>query len=141
MCQSLFKTYATKYRCSMKQAMDKFRIGSEFGIKYKTKDGKERIRFFYHEGFARKKVDKTAKIDIIPSTVKYASKTSLIDRLKANKCEFCGKIDCEIEIHHVRKLKDLKGKSYWEKFMIARKRKTLALCKECHEKLHRGKLN
>lgn len=141
MCQSLFKTYATKYRCSMKQAMDKFRIGSEFGIKYKTKDGKERIRFFYHEGFARKKVDKTAKIDIIPSTVKYASKTNLIDRLKANKCEFCGKTDCEIEIHHVRKLKDLKGKSYWEKFMIARKRKTLALCKECHEKLHRGKLN
>lgn len=141
MCQSLFKTYATKYRCSMKQAMDKFRIGSEFGIKYKTKDGKERIRFFYHEGFARKKVDKTANIDIIPSTVKYASKTSLIDRLKANKCELCGKTDCEIEIHHVRKLKDLKGKSYWEKFMIARKRKTLALCKECHEKLHRGKLN
>ena len=108
---------------------------------YKTKDGKERIRFFYHEGFARKKLDKTANIDIIPSTVKYASKTSLIDRLKANKCELCGKTDCEIEIHHVRKLKDLKGKSYWEKFMISRKRKTLALCKECHEKLHRGKLN
>ncbi len=26
MCQSLFKTYGTKYRCSMKKAMDKFRI-------------------------------------------------------------------------------------------------------------------
>lgn len=141
MCQSMFKTYATKYRCSMKQAMDKFRIGSEFGIKFKTKGGKEKVRFFYHEGFARKNEDKSAGVDIIPSTVKYSSKTSLIDRLKANKCELCGRTDCEIEIHHVRKLKDLKGKSYWKKFMISRKRKTLALCKDCHDKLHSGKLN
>ncbi|MFW6677065.1 hypothetical protein ACOAOT_05335 [Lacrimispora sp. AGF001] len=38
-------------------------------------------------------------------------------------------------------LKDLKGKSYWERFMIARNRKTLALCIDCHEQLHNGKLN
>ena len=47
------------------------------------------------------------EIDRIPLTAKYASRTSLIDRLKAKQCEFCGKEDCEIEIHHVRKLKDL----------------------------------
>lgn len=140
MCQSLFKTYGTKYRCSMKKAMDKFRIGSDFGIKFTVK-GKSKVRLFYNEGFARKPMNKSDKVDIIPNTVKYASKTSLIDRLKAEKCELCGKTDCAIEIHHVRKLKDLSGKSYWEKFMIARKRKTLALCEDCHEKLHSGKLN
>ena len=64
-----------------------------------------------------------------------------MDRLSAGQCELCGKTDCEIEIHHVRKLKDLKGKNDWERFMIARSRKTLALCKDCHEKLHTGKLN
>lgn len=140
MCQSLFKTYGTKYRCSMKKAMDKFRIGSDFGIKFTAK-GKSKVRLFYNEGFARKIMNKSAKVDIIPNTVKYASKTSLIDRLKAEKCELCGKTDCAVEIHHVRKLKDLSGKSYWEKFMIARNRKTLALCEDCHEKLHSGKLN
>jgi len=140
MCQSLFKTYGTKYRCSMKQAMEKFRIGSDFGIKFTAK-GKSKVRLFYNEGFARKPMNKSYQVDIIPNTVKYASKTSLIDRLKAEKCELCGKMNCAIEIHHVRKLKNLSGKSYWEKFMIARNRKTLALCEECHDKLHNGKLN
>lgn len=86
MCQSLFKTYGTKYRCSMKKAMDKFRIDSDFGVKFTAK-GKTKVRLFYNEGFARKPLDKSAKVDIIPNTVKYASKTSLIDRLKAEKCE------------------------------------------------------
>ena len=38
-------------------------------------------------------------------------------------------------MHHVRKLKDLKGKSDWEKNMIARRRKTLAVCSKCHAKI------
>ncbi|WP_416207966.1 hypothetical protein [Bacillus thuringiensis] len=54
----------------------------------------------------------------------------------ANKCEWCGIQDIPTEIHHIRKLKDLKGKKAWEKFMIARKRKTMALCLECHNNLH-----
>ena len=64
-----------------------------------------------------------------------------MDRLAAWQCELCGKTDVDIEMHHVRKLKNLKGKRYWEKFMIARNRKTLALCKKCHYNLHNGKLN
>lgn len=46
-----------------------------------------------------------------------------------------------LSIHHVRKLKDLSGKVEWERHMIARKRKTLALCHDCHVKLHAGKLD
>ena len=49
-------------------------------------------------------------------------------------------MDCEVEIYHVRKLKDLKGKASWEKFMITRNRKTICLCIECHDKLHAGKI-
>ncbi|MEM5641056.1 hypothetical protein AAHB52_01065 [Bacillus toyonensis] len=47
----------------------------------------------------------------------------------------------QCEVHHVRKLKDLKGKKKWEEFMIARRRKTLVLCKDCHVKLHAGKMD
>ena len=96
---------------------------------------------FYHDGFAKRSGLNNGTVDNIPRTVMYTSKTSLMDRLAARQCELCGKTDVDIEIHHVRKLKDLKGKSYWEKFMIARNRKTLALCKKCHYNLHNGKLN
>ena len=57
------------------------------------------------------------------------------------KCELCGKCGCDLEMHHVRKLKDLKGKSHWERLMITKNRKTIALCVDCHQKLHGGKLN
>jgi len=138
---SMFKTFATKYHTSMSKMIARLRIGKDFGVRFSDKKGKTKIRLFYNDGFARKPIQKTATVDVIPNTVRYSSKTSLMDRLSAGQCELCGKTDCEIEIHHVRKLKDLKGKSYWERFMIARNRKTLALCLDCHEKLHNGKLN
>lgn len=138
---SMFKTFATKYRTSMRKMIGKLRIGKNFGVQYTNKKGKKKTRLFYNEGFARKPAQKQAIVDHIPKTVMYSSRTSLMARLSARQCELCGKTDCEIEIHHVRKLKDLKGKGYWEHFMIARNRKTLALCLDCHKKLHMGKLN
>ena len=138
---SMFKTFATKYRVSMRTMISRLRIGKDFGIHFTDKKGKRKTRLFYHDGFARKPVIKTAGVDVVPNTVKYSSKTSMMDRLSAGQCELCGKTGVSIEMHHVRKLKDLKGKSYWERFMIARNRKTLALCIDCHNKLHSGKLN
>lgn len=138
---SMFKTFATKYRTSMRSMISKLRIGKNFGVRFTDKKGKSKTRLFYSEGFARKPLAKKAIVDVIPKTVMYSSRTSLMDRMSARQCELCGDTDCEIEIHHVRKLKDLKGKSYWERFMIARNRKTLALCFNCHRKLHNGKLN
>ena len=138
---SMFKTFATKYRTSMSKMIAKLRIGKNFGVRFTAKKGKQKTRLFYNEGFARKPIQKTAAVDVIPNTVKYSSRTSLMDRLSAGQCELCGRTDMDIEMHHIRKLKDLKGKSYWECFMIARNRKTLALCIDCHKKLHNGKLN
>ncbi len=64
-----------------------------------------------------------------------------MDRLKSGRCEICSAENVPIEMHHVRKLKDLKGKKFWEAFMIARNRKTLAVCFNCHRKIHYGKLD
>ena len=138
---SMFRTFATKYRTSMRRMIAKLRIGKNFGVRFTDKNGTLKTRLFYNEGFARKPIRKAAVVDVIPKTVKYSSSTSLMDRLAARQCELCGRTGVDIEIHHVRKLKDLKGKSYWERFMIARNRKTLALCIDCHRKLHSGKLN
>lgn len=64
------------------------------------------------------------------------TRTKFEDRLSARECELCGKTDTALEIHHVNKVKNLKGKKFWEVMMIAKKRKTLAVCKDCHHKIH-----
>jgi group II intron reverse transcriptase/maturase len=71
--------------------------------------------------------------------------TKLIDRLLAERCELCGAENVGLEIHHVKKLKDLKKRYRGRKdpplhvkIMIAMNRKTIALCKPCHIKVHNG---
>lgn len=53
---SMFKTFATKYRTSVRRITQKLRIGKGFGVRYKDKKGNTKIRLFYNEGFARKKL-------------------------------------------------------------------------------------
>ncbi len=43
------------------------------------------------------------------------------------------------EVHHVRKLKNVKGKTFIERQQIALHRKTIVLCVECHHRRHAGK--
>src|SRR5690606_9088309 len=73
--------------------------------------------------------------DVLVNTLKYSGRTELEKRLLANKCEACGTTEGQMEVHHVRKLKDLKNKkhlTYLDKKMIERNRKTLVLCYRCH---------
>jgi len=137
---SMYKTYATKYRCGKCKIIEKYHIGKDFGVKYKTKSGQEKVRLYYNEGFKRKETS-IYNCDVLPDFRFLIGSTNLIDRLKAGKCEICGIENVPLEIHHIRKLKDLKGKKYWEKFMIGRRRKTIALCISCHVDLHHGKLD
>ncbi len=82
--------------------------------------------------------------DILRSGLNFIRKESDLERrLLAEICEVCGSED-KIEVHHVRKLKDLYGKGAkdrpsWKKIMLAKRRKTLVLCHECHVNLHTGK--
>ncbi|PAC96515.1 reverse transcriptase/maturase family protein [Bacillus paralicheniformis] len=139
---SLYKTLANKYKSSVKKIIKKFNINGHFGVRYDTANGK-RVSYFYKDGFKKKKLAyRSNKIDTIPAerNIIY-SRTSLVKRLLAETCEWCGTDNLPLEIHHVRKLKDLKGKKRWEKRMIERNRKTMALCTKCHLDLHNGKLD
>ena len=79
--------------------------------------------------------------DIVARIFENYGRNSLIKRLQANRCEWCGAENVPLEIHHIRKLKDLSDRKQWEIAMIGRKRKTMALCIDCHDKLHAGKLD
>ncbi len=134
---SCLKTLAGKHKSSVYKIRSQFSVGKEWGIRYDTKEEKNKIRFFYCQGFKKKSTpSKETGIDSIASTMKYTGRTELEQRISARKCEMCGKENVPFNIHHVHKLKDLKTKEPWEYMMIARQRKTLVLCKECHRKIH-----
>ncbi|PFR43580.1 group II intron reverse transcriptase/maturase, partial [Bacillus cereus] len=96
----------------------------------------------YNKGFQRRKTPiNNGNVNQFPNENQNMASTSLIQRLMAYKCEWCNKETSDLEVHHVRKLKDLKGKKWWERQMIARQRKTMVLCKRCHVDLHMGKLD
>ncbi len=137
---SMYKTFAAKYRTNIGRIKDKHRIGKDFGIRYETKTG-SKVMLLYNEGFRHQEEAAAGNFDREPKVYANASPNSLIARLKAKKCEWCGVEDVDLEIHHVRKLKNLKGKAAWERSMIARRRKTMALCPSCHDLLHAGKLD
>ena len=69
-------------------------------------------------------------------------RNELIKRLLADECEMCGST-VDIEVHHIRALRDLnvKGqgeKPKWVQVMAARRRKTLVVCRSCHLNTHDG---
>lgn len=71
------------------------------------------------------------------------TRSELVERLLNDTCEVCGSKE-RIEMHHVRKLEDLntKGKReqpLWMKVMITRRRKSIPLCKTCHEDIHHNR--
>jgi group II intron reverse transcriptase/maturase len=136
---SMLKTFAGKYRTLKTKISRKYITNGVFTVKYQLKSGEEKSRYFWFTGFKRKQIPNVdLSLDNLPNSIGDASRTSLIDRLKAAKCELCGAQD-NLVMHHVRKLKDLEGKESWERHMIARRRKTAAVCQSCHRYIHLGK--
>lgn len=68
----------------------------------------------------------------------------LIHRLLAGECEICSS-RMRLEVHHIRKLADLKrpgqaDRPTWVLLMARRRRKTLVVCRSCHEETHAGRV-
>ncbi|MGE2643942.1 hypothetical protein ACQH7H_25435, partial [Escherichia coli] len=62
-----------------------------FTVTYETKKG-EKKSTLYSQGFKRDtKVNTKSDVDLLPNEQKNRGETSLIDRLKAKTCEWCGK--------------------------------------------------
>lgn len=135
---SMYKTFAGKYRSTVRKINKKYRHNKLFTVKYEQK-GVIKSRTFYKTSFKRRTTAFNGSCDIEPYSIADVSRTNLTDRLKAEKCELCGATG-KLIMHHVRNLKDLKGKESWKRLMSARKRKTIALCPSCHRLRHLGKV-
>ena len=150
---ALTKTLANKFRTSVSRIYQRYR-GTRVvdGRTYKTLQvevpRKRGMRCIYWGAIPLKVVKPgTEPIDdnIGRRNFALSSRTDLIQRLQAEECELCGAQE-NCEVHHVRKLVDLKKrwkgrkeKPAWVKRMIALRRKTLVVCQKCHADIHAGR--
>lgn len=133
---SCLKTLAFKHRCTIGKIKEKFsdKKGG-WCIPYETKKGMKYLYLSKHSDCAKGK----EASDTIPgmTMIHKHTRSTFESRLKAKICELCGCTESrQFEIHHVNKLKNLKGKEPWEVMMIAKRRKTMVVCYECHKKIH-----
>ena len=132
---SCLKTLASKHKTSLSKIIDKFNDGTgKWGVPYETKLGNKR-RYFANYADCKGKGSATDYISNTAIVYGYAVNT-LENRLKAKVCELCGTTESDhYEVHHINKLKNLKGKERWEIAMIAKHRKTLVVCRDCHRSI------
>ncbi|MBN9389842.1 MAG: hypothetical protein J0I20_17585 [Chloroflexi bacterium] len=140
---SFLATLASKYKSSITKVGHRLKRGpAQYVVSLRGKDG-EAIREYELVASTRQlKKDEINynQPDLKPNTAMYRTRTELGKRLLANQCEWCGTEQGQMEVHHIRKLADLKGKTRWERQMQERKRKTMVLCQNCHVELHTARL-
>ena len=146
---ALVKTLAHKFKSTVSRIYRKYRVkidldGRKHSVLQVEVPTQKGIRQIYWGGISLK----TVKFDTGQLNdnryISYEYRSDLIQRLQANECELCGS-NKNCEVHHVRKLKDVKkrwagreSKPDWVMRMIAMNRKTLVVCRECHRKIHNG---
>jgi group II intron reverse transcriptase/maturase len=146
---SLVKTLACKYKTKGKVIRKRYTVvtaeGKILRVVVTRRDKKPLIAEF--GGFALERIPEgCGVVDFSPTLEwhKHANRRSeVVQRLIAGKCELCGK-EGTVQVHHIRKLSDIdkpgrRPKERWEKLMSARKRKTLVVCKDCHNSIHAGR--
>ncbi len=145
---SLLKTLANKFRMPLPKVVKKYRAEIVVdGKKYKgfqvsipRKDKKPLVATW---GGVSLSWNSKATLEEQPTTVKRGNHSELVQRLLAGYCELCGDTK-NVEVHHVRGMKDLhtypgREKPEWVRRMIALKRKTMPLCRTCHEDVTHGR--
>ncbi len=145
---SLLKTLAGKHRSTVTKMAKRHKATIE------TADGpKKCLQVVIHRGENKKPLvarfggiplkrkQEAILVDRLPQFV-MTNRSELLQRVLADTCELCGSKE-KVEVHHIRKLADLekpgrKEKPVWVKQMAARRRKTLIVCRKCHEEIHAG---
>jgi len=146
---SLLKTLAWKHKSTVTKMAKRFKAKavSTNGVMeclrvIVPREGKEPL-YARFGGISLKTQPFAVPSDCLLDQDRMVSRSELEARLKADQCELCGSRQ-NVEVHHIRKLADItiKGRSKrpdWIKVMAARKRKTLIVCRECHDNIHAGR--
>ena len=148
--RSLAKTLARKYRITVPQVYRRYRAvldtehGPRRGLQVLIqRDGGRPPLAAQWGGISLARDITPRPLNDDPPRIWNGPRSELVQRLLAEVCELCGSTE-KIEVHHVRALKDLnpKGQNHqpeWVTRMASRRRKTLVVCRACHEAIHAGR--
>jgi group II intron reverse transcriptase/maturase len=145
---SLLKTLAGKHRSTVTKMARKYKTTVETShgrrkclqVRVQRENKKPLVAQF--GGIPLIRNQEAILVDRQPQPV-MTNRSELLRRVFADTCELCGS-QVKVEVHHIRKLADLekpgrKEKPVWVKQMAARRRKTLVVCRKCHENIHTGR--
>lgn len=139
---SLTHTLANKFKKTCKQIRTSLKRGDEHMLAYEKNGETRYLKLFKikHRQEKRSFGDPDLRIK---TGVFTQQKYEILNRLYKKECEYCRLKNSDLEVHHIRRLKDLqkkKHKAAWEIRMCSQRRKTMVLCRECHDQLHHGGL-
>ncbi len=149
--QSLTKTLAHKHKTTVANIYAKYKTnlsvdGKTYKVLQVTVPREEKKPLVATWGAIPLKWEVKTPVEDQPQRQQWNNRSELERRLLAQICEHCGatRLTETLEVHHIRALKDLnryegREKPSWVKIMAARRRKTLVLCRTCHQELHAGR--
>jgi hypothetical protein len=111
---SMYKTYALKYQTSISQEKTKKMYQRSIFHSLQKQERRYNVQTLLQRGFQTPK-----KLPVVLTWIVYLSRLPLqeeetaYNKVANQKCELCGANE-KLEMHHIRKLKDLKGKQDWE---------------------------
>lgn len=144
--QSLVKTLAAKHKKNISWVYRNFYHRLDNGKKaIKVTIPREQPKAPLITTFGAKPIRYAKRIAITDEKPRsFPLQAEIVQRLLADKCELCASTE-QIEVHHIRKLADIKKKyrgrphpPRWAVFMMQRNRKTVVVCRKCHEQIHSG---
>ena len=147
---SLLKTLAFKHKTRMRAIAKKYKatVHTPDGVLkclevQEDRGGGKKPLIARFGGFPIRRQKLSPLKDKDPWTTIRFGRSELLQRLLADECELCESTE-HIEVHHIRKLADLKKKGQrerpaWVENMAARRRKTLVVCRNCHMTIHHGR--
>jgi len=142
---SMLKTLAAKHRSTVTKMARKYRAvvetphGPRACFQAVTQRAGRKPLVAQFGGIPLKRQRKAVIDDRVVAPIKTRRK-ELIVRLQQRWCELCDQRAREVEVHQIPKLADLaktgNPKPAWARIMAKRRRKTLVVCKPCHDTIH-----
>jgi hypothetical protein len=146
---SLLKTLAGKHKSSVAAMAQKYKATTETAhgprkclkVVVPRENGKKPLVAQFG-GIPLQRKQDAILVDHAPQLY-MTNRSELLQRVFADTCELCGS-QKQVEVHHIRKLADLEKpgkaeKPKWMRLMLTRRRKTLVVCRRCHENIHAGR--
>ena len=146
MLTSMLKTLAAKHRSTVTKMARKYRttVVTPYGPRRcfqvsVQRNGRQPLVVQFG-GIPLRRQKKAILIDrlAVPGATRRKGR-ELISRVRAGRCELCEQ-KAEVQVHHVRALADLtqrgRPQPAWAQIMAKRRRKTLVVCRPCHDNIH-----